>query len=948
MEDKEVVLRRAKNAVIARDFNLAIRLYKSLLQEDVKNLSYLNALGNLYMKANDDQKALLYFQQILTFYPDNFEAMNACGGIYRRMEKYNDSITILQRALDTGINPAQVNYNLGFTYKLMGNDEDAIECFENVIAANPTDVLAYNHLGSIYAGKNDNAKAVATYKRGLQIDPNHPILQFNMAKSLQAMHDDGSAIQAYECALRARPGWQDAIIAYSEMLLAHRKTKAAGELVQNGLGLHPQDAGLYVQLGRVLMRQNNFDKAAYAFETANRLAAKNADTLRELASAYEKLEKNDQAKASIKEAQLIKGDDLAIQKTAISILLTSKDFGEAKDAIKEVSEKNQNDPEVFDLAGQYSILVGQDDSAKSYEEKIKKIAPEYIAHLYSYATRYAQKGNYVEAKARIKSFIDEDMKNVPAWILLGQIDEALGNPTDALDDYTTAVAFDPNNHLAGQLAKKLGEKIDSEVNSMEIQREASASAELAGTEEISLDEFDLGSDEDAAIVPDEELSEEFASTDGLKEENDADILGMDDVTSLFESGDDEMQIHDPDEAQAETADETEETEESEEEAVEETEEETEEIPEPFEDNSNVDLDLGSLGDSDDDQFSDWSSIDPDSGDDETLPAMDVPLSEPATTDPEDSMDEKDVDLDSMLGGDDEPVADQEPQLPPQPQVQPQPEVAPQPAPVPEQTPVQEEAPVQQEAPISEQTPAFESQPQPAPAPASNPVQDTEAINRAVSQAMAEEAAKNAKIIEQATAQAEHAAQAAQEAKSSAERSWMAAQNAADMMQGAEQMEKHLEDKANEAVEQIQNAAENQYSKLMDQVTSILPRLTVALEDPAEIEKFRKEIELFKRLRQLGECLPLEQRNKFLTSRVRVLLDYIIARLSGRPGLLRTAVDYRRKNSLPEIVTNPVEAALSRGEIVELLKSLTGLTSFLQDQDLAKALIVSVEEVIERL
>mgnify|MGYP007105436994 CR=1 FL=1 len=47
MEDKEIVLRRAKNAVISRDFNLAIRLYKSLLQEDVKNIEYLSALGYL-------------------------------------------------------------------------------------------------------------------------------------------------------------------------------------------------------------------------------------------------------------------------------------------------------------------------------------------------------------------------------------------------------------------------------------------------------------------------------------------------------------------------------------------------------------------------------------------------------------------------------------------------------------------------------------------------------------------------------------------------------------------------------------------------------------------------------------------------------------------------------------------------------------------------------------
>lgn len=942
MEEKEVVLRRAKNAVIARDFNLAIRLYKSLLQKDVKNLEFLNALGNLYMKANDDQKALLYFQQILTFYPENFEAMNCCGSIFRRMGKFNDSISILQKALETGINPAQVNYNLGFTYKLMGNTSDAIECFENVIAVNPTDVLAYNHLGAIYAAEKDHTKAVATYKRGLQVDPNHPILQFNMAKSLQEMHDDGSAIQAYETALRAKPGWQDAVIAYSEMLLGHRKTKAAGELVQNAIGLHPQDAGLYMQLGRITMRQCNYDKAAFAFETANRLAAKNANTLREMAIVYEKLNRPEEAEASIKEAQKIDGEDLDIKKAAASIHLSAKNFSEADSTIKEMESAHENDPEIYDLAGQYSILVGKDDSAKEYEEKIKKIAPEYISHLYSYATRYMEMGNYVEAKSRIKSFIDEKMKDVPAWILLGQIDEALGNPTDALDDYSTAVAFDPNNFLAGKLAKNLGEKIDAEVNSMEEAR--NSSAELINTEEISLDEFDIGNDEDAQIVPDEEIS------DGLSEENDADILEMDDQNSLFESGDTEdgISLIEPEEPQEE-AEETEEEEPEEEEILEE-----ENIPEPFEDNSDANIDISGLDNPEDSDFGDWGAIDPEPSEEDAFetPAeegteqvmnseqQEEALEEPAEQEaeqalPEDFMPVSDPFMDDLMN-----TAPDTGML---------------------HDPMQH---MQEEPVLSEEQEAPVQRPQPSQMPYekgfttspdySSARSDAQAARDAAK--IAEQAAEIAKRISEsdqikrATESAEQAQASAKEAMASAERSWMAAQNAADMMQGAEQMEKQLEKKKNEALEEIEKAAraENQYTQLMDKVSDILPRLTVALGNPEEIEKFRKEIELFKRLRQLGECLPLEQRAKFLTSRVRLLLDYIISRLSGRPGLLKTAVDYRRKNSLPEVVTSPVEAAFGRNEIVQVLRHLTGVATFLEDKDLSKALIIETEKVIDRL
>ncbi|UKI53275.1 MAG: tetratricopeptide repeat protein [Treponema sp.] len=557
MEDKEIVLRRAKNAVISRDFNLAIRLYKSLLQEDVKNIEYLSALGNLYMKNNDDEKALPYFQQILTFYPNNFEAMNSMGGIYRRMGRYQESIEILQKALETKINPAQVNYNLGFTYKLMKNYSEAIDAFENVIAVNPTDVLAYNHLGTIYAAQNNHEKAVATYKRGLQIDPNHPIIQFNLAKSLEAMHDDTSAIQAYDAALRAKPGWQEAVIEYAKLLLNHRKTRLAGELVQNAIGLHPQDFGLYAQMGQILMRQSNFKKAASSFEIANRLVSGNAENLKNLAEAFEKLGKKEEAVLTIKKAESVEPEDEKIKKSAASILLTAEKYREAAEVIRQLGSANKNDCEALDLAGQYSILIGRNDSAQNFASKIKKIDPDYGIYLYSFASRFFQKGNLEAAKENVKAFIDENMKNIPAWLLLGQIDEKLGNSEEALDDFSTAVAFDPNNFLAEKLAKELGNKIDSEKTSHD-EKKPDDSA-LSGSQEISLDEFGFGDDENAASeekslethepAPDEpENSNGSAgpedSTEDLKVEDKTDVLALDEKSALFEDGEKDSESDD--------------------------------------------------------------------------------------------------------------------------------------------------------------------------------------------------------------------------------------------------------------------------------------------------------------------------------------------------------------------------------------------------------------------
>lgn len=887
MEDKEIVLRRAKNAVISRDFNLAIRLYKSLLQEDVKNIEYLSALGNLYMKNNDDEKALPYFQQILTFYPNNFEAMNSMGGIYRRMGRYQESIEILQKALETKINPAQVNYNLGFTYKLMKNYSDAIDAFENVIAVNPTDVLAYNHLGTIYAAQNNHEKAVATYKRGLQIDPNHPVIQFNLAKSLEAMHDDTSAIQAYDAALRAKPGWQEAVIEYAKLLLNHRKTRLAGELVQNAIGLHPQDFGLYAQMGQILMRQSNFKKAASSFEIANRLVSGNAENLKNLAEAFEKLGKKEEAVLTIKKAESVEPEDEKIKKSAASILLTAEKYREAAEVIRQLGSANKNDCETLDLAGQYSILIGRNDSAQNFASKIKKIDPDYVIYLYSFASRFFQKGNLEAAKENVKAFIDENMKNIPAWLLLGQIDEKLGNSEEALDDFSTAVAFDPNNFLAEKLAKELGNKIDSEKTSRDENKPDDSA--LSGSQEISLDEFGFGDDENAASeekslethepAPDEpENSNGSAgpedSTEDLKVEDKTDVLALDEESALFEDG--EKDSESDDEVSLDEIDKN----------TDEFKEDEEILPEPEE------------LEEDDLTGSEKSNVSAD-----VLPGQQfLPETEEnaALNEPEDSA-EKHAD-----GLNPEEFRTQEEKGASKIEIKAEP------------------------AKSSETTPAAEKN---APAERAEP---SESVGQA-------EPAEQTELAEptESTEQTEKTDGSEQETEIPEEIPLF------DDSDHPEDLSDEKDSFAPDAAAE-RKEAETAYETLVSQVSDVLPKLSSFLDSSEEEARFQKEIELFKRLRQFGEQLPFEQRAKFLAGRVRLLLDYIIARLSGRPGLLRTASEVRRQNNIQE---NDMQIAINgnnRRDIVNVLKDMENLTFYLEDKNLSKALIVVAEEVVDKL
>ena len=92
MDEKEIVFNRAKNAMLSRDFTLAARLFKSLLADDPNNLELLNSLGQLYIKASDDEKALPFYEKIIKLNPVNVDAYNNMGGIYRRLKRYDEFI----------------------------------------------------------------------------------------------------------------------------------------------------------------------------------------------------------------------------------------------------------------------------------------------------------------------------------------------------------------------------------------------------------------------------------------------------------------------------------------------------------------------------------------------------------------------------------------------------------------------------------------------------------------------------------------------------------------------------------------------------------------------------------------------------------------------------------------------------------------------------------------
>ncbi len=537
MTDQELILKRARSAVLLRDFALASRLYGALLKNAPDDGSLLAEAGDLYVKSGRNDKALPYYLKIVEKNPEDFRALTSLGGIYRRLKKYDDSVSVLQKALETGADDAQVYYNLGFTYKFMGKYEDAIECFKTVIQENPNDVLAFNHLGTIYALRKDYEKAIDSYARGLKIDPNHPVLRLNLAKAYEYIHAFDKAESAYRAALRVRPGWQEAVEEYAKLLLKTRQTKKAETIVAQAVSLDARNPGMHYLLGNCFMAQSNYKNALHEYTTAAGIEPENPAVLSGLASVYEKLDMKEKAVEVLESLEKLRPDDQNIVRQYSAALLTASHFDAAYKQIRGIVEKSPEDPAALNLLGQYYLCRENDKKAEEIYTEIRKLDPSYVDYYRDAAERCYQLGNIRKAEKYIQEFLRKRPEDSAGLLALAVLYEAENNISDALDLYHKVLKYDRYNAIALDAVKRLGDLMTIDATAVpSVSEDVNADFEGA-IPEISMevdDKFFENTEKPETHIPDiesvEKTGPEKEDTAELAEDDELDLLKEDSLS----------------------------------------------------------------------------------------------------------------------------------------------------------------------------------------------------------------------------------------------------------------------------------------------------------------------------------------------------------------------------------------------------------------------------------
>ena len=913
MDEKEIVFNRAKNAMLSRDFTLAARLFKSLLADDPNNLELLNSLGQLYIKASDDEKALPFYEKIIKLNPVNVDAYNNMGGIYRRLKRYDESIAILNKALSFNKNNSEVKYNLGFTYKLMGKNDEACDCFEYVISENPNDVLAYNHLGSIYATKKDYQKSISIYKRGLQVDPNHPILQYNLARSYVATNSDLDAFKAFEAALRAKPSWKDAVKEYSALLNKYSRTKESCEVIQKAINLYPTDGHLYYLLGKSFLVQTDYESAVKSFEKAISLDKTNPSYYEKLIFAYEREQKFDEGLEVAEKGIELFPNNIKIMREKVHLLFSAKKLNTGASVLKNLSELTTRDPHVKDLMGQYYICCDNKKNVALCFDKIRKLNPSYQNYLYNAAYRYIQVEKYEEAVKCLKVFSASQQKNPLPLILLARIEEFKNNYESAIEILKKALSMNPNLNLAKEGIARLTKKIEEAKNPIETQEVAEEITSEEQTEEVVDSENNVEEISEPEAEPVAEIETEIKSEDDFN---------LDDFTDLILENDEKIDPF----------------------AIEEE--------DMFDDFMDEDL----FNDDLDDEAEEENPL---------MEEADIFADEKSPDLPVEEISEEPIDssIEELAVPEDE-ISDVE-------EFEEIPEV------------------VDENDEVSEmQTEDFEETEITEEINDSQEIVEDENENNTVQKIFVPDTSKMETLLEKAEQQANKAI-------TSAEKAWQAAQNAADAAQSASCTEGYINQIAEETVQKaaadieqkIQDAIEllqSQFKKANETVVSENTDDSVASENIEEqeeleeaensdavanrnsaiystiynllndknlAEKYSSEIGLFEKLYSMKDYLPDDKKEEFMKSETRLLLEFLINNLSGKPGIFAISETLRKSGMFAGEYSEitPESQSLSGKELVyKVFGYIKDLINDIEDKNLAESMQNYIDKLLTKL
>ena len=283
---RDEVLQTAEKHLARGKLEAAMKEYLRLLEENPKDISTLNKVGDLYVRMNRPTDSIPFFTRIADFYARDGFFLKAIA-IYKKINKIDPArLEVYDRLAELyhkqGLTQdARSQYQVLADHYQKGNKlDDAIAAYKKMAAVDPNDlkiqvrladlyrsarqtdqaVMQYGLIGSILLRRGAHDEAAAVFQKALELSPNNAAIQKSLVKSLLAQRNPAAAISI----LKAAPRTADSLALLAEAQLDMGQRADADRTAEQAIALDARHEGGRLILCRIRASEGNLDGALAA------------------------------------------------------------------------------------------------------------------------------------------------------------------------------------------------------------------------------------------------------------------------------------------------------------------------------------------------------------------------------------------------------------------------------------------------------------------------------------------------------------------------------------------------------------------------------------------------------------------------------------------------------------------------------------------------------------
>jgi len=345
------ILLIALTAAALAQTHTTVRHYKERIDDTPPEI----AQAEDAIQKNDFTGAETLLKKAIDKDPKNYQAWFDLGFVLNRLGRVEDSIHAYRQSVAAKPEVFETNLNLGLML-VRFNSPEAERYLRAATGLKPTDHVEEGQARAWLALAHllENTKpedALAAYRKASELTPKDPEPHLS-AGLLQERQKEFSAAEAeYKQVLAVDPHSTEAAIGLSNLYMKSGRLGEAEPLLRRLATERPDDAGIHLQLGRVLAAQSKKDDAITEIQTALKLAPADSDAQREIADLYSSAGKNDLAENTYRALVTTQPKDAELHRGLGQALLRQKKFPEAQQEFLTALRLKRDSPDVYvDLA----------------------------------------------------------------------------------------------------------------------------------------------------------------------------------------------------------------------------------------------------------------------------------------------------------------------------------------------------------------------------------------------------------------------------------------------------------------------------------------------------------------------------------------------------------------------------------------------------------------------